>query len=348
MSPLALWCLRLGAPPNPSLLPTAEDPEILSTLTSPASLWSAFPADADAARWLAVAAAADAAATRWLAVAAAAATCSPAAVAAALGCLVPIGLLMQYLTDTRDIYYEQRNKHDAPPNWTNSSEGDETLAFALIGPAMYEHMSVDDCDPHVLSGLSVWRLYHLLGSALADGKLIFMANEFGHPDALDLPRPANHFDMQRAFRRWTLAESPNLKFTQCELFDCCVNHWAALFGWPSASHLYVVTCDEEAQVVVVERGPCLFAFNFHPHASYEGYHVGCMYSEPLRLFLDSDERRFGGFGRLTPRTQHPVSSAKDSRPHSVKIYLPSSTCAVLTMQAESYVEYRNIDRSPKI
>ncbi|KAL8275236.1 hypothetical protein Esti_000820 [Eimeria stiedai] len=268
---------------------------------------------------------------------------------------------------TRDIYYEQRNKHDAPPNWTNSSEGDETLAFALIGPAMYEHMSVEDCDPHVVNGLSVWRLYHLLGSALADGKMNFMANEFAHPDALDLPRPANHFAMQRAFRRWTLAQSPHLKFTQCELFDCCVNHWAALFRWPSASHLYVVTCDEEAQVVVVERGPCLFAFNFHPHASYEGYHVGCMYSEPLRLFFDSDEQRFGGFGRLTPLTQHPVSSPKDSRPHSVKVYLPSSTCAVyvqestlnakqgliaatpvLTMHAEAYVEYRNIDRSPKI
>lgn len=35
---------------------------------------------------------------------------------------------------TREIYYEQRNKHDTPPNWTYSSEGDETLAFALIGP----------------------------------------------------------------------------------------------------------------------------------------------------------------------------------------------------------------------
>ena len=53
-----------------------------------------------------------------------------------------------------------------------------------------------------------------------------------------------------------------------------------------------------------------------------------MYNEPLRLFFDTDEKRFGGFGRLMPRTQHPVTGAKDSRPHSVKIYLPSSTCAV--------------------
>lgn len=35
---------------------------------------------------------------------------------------------------TREIYYEQRNKHDTPPNWSYSSEGDDTLAFALIGP----------------------------------------------------------------------------------------------------------------------------------------------------------------------------------------------------------------------
>ncbi|KAL8433936.1 hypothetical protein Efla_001838 [Eimeria flavescens] len=268
---------------------------------------------------------------------------------------------------TRDIYYEQRNKHDASPSWTYTSEGDETLAFALIGPAMFEHMSVEDSEPHVMSGLALWRLYHLLSSALADGKLNFMANELAYPDALDLPRPANHFRMKFAFRRWSLAESPRLKFTQCELFDCCVNHWASLFGWLSASHLYVVTCDEEAQVVVVERGPCLFAFNFHPHASYEGYHVGCMHSEPLRLFFDSDELRFGGFGRLKPRTQHPVSEGKDSRPHSVRIYLPSSTCAVyvsesvyndkqalvnampvLSMDAEAYVEYRKTDPSPKI
>lgn len=50
-----------------------------------------------------------------------------------------------------------------------------------------------------------------------------------------------------------------------QLFDCCLNHWEGVFGWQSAAHLYVVKCDEEAQVVVLERGQCLFAFNFHPH-----------------------------------------------------------------------------------
>lgn len=98
--------------------------------------------------------------------------------------------------------------------------------------AMYEHMSVEDCDPHVVSGLALWRLYRLLGSGLADGRVNFMANEFAHPDGLDLPRPANHFSMAKAFRRWNLAESPALKFTQCEVrpfslplctFDCFWN-----------------------------------------------------------------------------------------------------------------------------
>lgn len=35
---------------------------------------------------------------------------------------------------TREIYYEQKNKHDVPPDWCRSSEGDETMAFTLIGP----------------------------------------------------------------------------------------------------------------------------------------------------------------------------------------------------------------------
>lgn len=67
--------------------------------------------------------------------------------------------------------------------------------------------------------------------------------------------------------------------------------------------------------------------------SYEGFHVGCMYDEPLRHFLDTDERRFGGFGRLTPNSSHPIFNAKDSRPHSVKVYLPSSTCAVYVRES---------------
>lgn len=63
--------------------------------------------------------------------------------------------------------------------------------------------------------------------------------------------------------------------------------------------------------------------------SYEGYHTGCMYSGPMmRLVFDTDETRFGGFGRLTASSLHPVLAEKDNRPHSVKLYLPSRTGAV--------------------
>lgn len=44
--------------------------------------------------------------------------------------------------NTEAIYYEQLNKHDSP-----DSEGDLggcSLAFRLMGPAMYEHMGVFD------------------------------------------------------------------------------------------------------------------------------------------------------------------------------------------------------------
>lgn len=92
-----------------------------------------------------------------------------------------------------------------------------SCGFRFAMKAMYDHMSVEDHEPRVIQGLAVWRLYKLLLSSLFDGVMNFMGNEFAHPDAVDLPRPSNHFSMARAFRRWNLSDTPALKFTQCEV-----------------------------------------------------------------------------------------------------------------------------------
>ncbi|EPR57846.1 glycosyltransferase [Toxoplasma gondii GT1] len=232
-------------------------------------------------------------------------------------------------TQTAEIYCEQTCRHDLPPNCTNARKGDTTMALALVGPALHAHMAVFDDDPNVANGLALWRTLRLLLFVVADGWLSFMGNEFAHPDEVDLPRPANHFSLAKNFRRWNLADDVHLKFKHCEFFEAFLSHWENVFGSQSARHLFVVTCSEEEQVVVLERGDCLVAINLHPTQSYEGFHTGCMYSGPeMQLLFDTDEERFGGFGRLTARSLHPVLSGKDSRPHSVKLYLPSRTGAV--------------------
>ncbi|PFH31917.1 glycosyltransferase [Besnoitia besnoiti] len=248
---------------------------------------------------------------------------------------------------TADVYSEQLCRHDVPPNCTNARRGDKTMAFALIGPAMHAHMSVFDEDPQVANGLALWRVLRLLLFVVADGWMVFAGNEFAHPDEVDLPRPANHFSMEKNFRRWNLADDTQLKFKHCELFEAFLSHWEIFFGSQSASHLFVVSCSDEDQVVVLERGDCLIAVNLHPTQSYEGFHTGCMYSGPtMRLLFDTDEERFGGFGRLTAKSLHPILQGKDNRPHSVKLYLPSRTAAVYVSEQlfeEKYAQKWNAD-----
>lgn len=50
-------------------------------------------------------------------------------------------------------------------------------------------------------------------------------------------------------------------------------------------------------MIIFERGDLVFAFNFHPCNSYEGYQIGSHCDEPMRCVLDTDEGRFGGHMR---------------------------------------------------
>ena len=50
------------------------------------------------------------------------------------------------------------------------------------------------------------------------------------------------------------------------------------------------------QVIVFERGGCLFCFNFHPSASYTGYKVGVDREGEYRIVLDTDWAELGGHG----------------------------------------------------
>ena len=61
---------------------------------------------------------------------------------------------------------------------------------------------------------------------------------------------------------------------------------------------YVSWKHEDDKVIVFERANCLFAFNFHPTKSFPDYRVGTNLSGSYKIVLDSDEERFGGFGRL--------------------------------------------------
>ena len=62
--------------------------------------------------------------------------------------------------------------------------------------------------------------------------------------------------------------------------------------------------DDQKQVLVVERGPLVFVFNFSPFEGYEGLAVPVPIPGKYRAVLDSDALEFGGKGRIGHGVDH--------------------------------------------
>lgn len=106
---------------------------------------------------------------------------------------------------------------------------------------------------------------------------------------------------------------------------------------------------EDDKIIAFERAGCLFAFNFHPTKSFPDYKVGVEATGTLKIVMNSDESRFGGFNRVDASIPvHVQNDGYCGRRHSVQviildfvycicnkmnaffqIYIPSRTCLCL-------------------
>jgi len=213
--------------------------------------------------------------------------------------------------------------------------GDKTIAFWLMDAEMYTGMSlIQSKEPSLCidRGLAMHKMLRLLVLGLGgEGYLNFMGNEFGHPEWIDFPTPANGWSHDHCRRRWDLADADHLRyqFFQCfdELMQACENR----FKWLSSEHQYVCAKSEGDKVIAFERGELLFIFNLHPTKSFDNYAVGMGFNEPMRTVLDTDEGRFGGHMRCEHGHANAFKPGGGShgRPHSVTMYLPARTAQVL-------------------
>ena len=94
----------------------------------------------------------------------------------------------------------------------------------------------------------------------------------------------------------------------------------------------LVRRDDRAKILIFERDSYLFAFNFHPVASAADY----AFEAPPGVYdavFDSDEPRFGGFGRIAPRqslrTMPWRVSEDEPLREMLRLYLPCRTVQVL-------------------
>ena len=118
-------------------------------------------------------------------------------------------------------------------------------------------------------------------------------------------------------------------------FDRALMQLDEKFLFLASDHQMVTQADEEKKVVVAERGPLIFVFNFHVSKTYDALEIGAGEPGKYRVALDSDGFDFGGEGRVGWDVDHftrpggPKCSIgpypADVRPCALTVLAPSRT-----------------------
>ena len=212
-------------------------------------------------------------------------------------------------------------------------QGDQTIAFRLLGTAMYDSMQTTSQNPTVDRGMALHKMIRLVTASIGgQGYLNFMGNEFGHPEWIDFPREGNNWSYKHARSQWSLAEPDYLRYRYLRNFDramiALARQEAVLDEKPE---LFVQ--DEEKKILIFKRKNCIFALNFNPTASFADYGFAAPAGK-YEAVLNTDENEFDGFSRLKTGEVHfsvPVKSENGNGKyeHSMSLYLPSRTALVL-------------------
>lgn len=214
--------------------------------------------------------------------------------------------------------------------------GDKTIIFRLMDKEMYTGMSVDSKSPVVDRGIALDKMIKLVTlSTAGNGYLNFMGNEFGHPEWIDFPREGNGWSYKYARRQWSLTEPDYLRYKYLQNFDQAMIHLEKKFSFLDESPELLVA-DEIKKVLIFKRKNCIFALNFNPVSSFADYGFSAPRGE-YSVVLDSDEKEYDGFGRISVGERHTAileKSPNGSQKYdcSLYLYLPCRCAIVLERQ----------------
>ena len=210
--------------------------------------------------------------------------------------------------------------------------GGKTFFFQLADAAIYFGMGKDQHGLEVDRAVALHKMARLATCALNGGAYLnFMGNEFGHPEWIDFPRADNGWSYHHARRQWSLRDDPDLRFKALGDFDeamvKAISANRAARGKPAAK----LAANEPDKVLAFARGDLLFAFNFNPTRSFEGYGVIVPPATSWKHLFDTDEERFGGQGRIAPGQVHEpaIVESKGELVQQIQLYLPARTAVVL-------------------
>ncbi|EFN60069.1 hypothetical protein CHLNCDRAFT_33566 [Chlorella variabilis] len=236
--------------------------------------------------------------------------------------------------------------------------GDQTVAFRLMGAEMYTGMSALQEPTEVIQrGMALHKMIRAVTMALGgEGYLNFMGNEFGHPEWLDFPREGNDWSYHYCRRQWTLVDTDHLRFKFLNAWDAACLALDDRHPYISSTWQWATMIDDEKQVIVAERGPLVWVFNFSPHSDYEGLQArrlaGAGAGDPgaaspgkYRVILDSDAWDFGGAGRVGHDVDH-FSAPAGTEEEPDKTYYSRGQFIYVLSPSRTVVAYKKVEEGP--
>lgn len=206
--------------------------------------------------------------------------------------------------------------------------GDKTIMFRLCDAEMYTNMSKRTPSLVIDRGVALHKMIRLLTATLAgEGYLNFMGNEFGHPEWIDFPREGNGWSYHYCRRQWNLVDNDMLRYEELNNFDKAM---VSLIKKKTimAKRAESLWLGQDDKTIIYAKGDYIFIFNFNPAQSFEGYFIPVKKAGEYKVVLSSDEKKYGGFGRIDTEYVYKTKKIEDGR-EGFMCYLPARTAMVL-------------------
>ena len=256
-----------------------------------------------------------------------------------------IKMLKEYRDEDFDVYkvwYELTTRRPGEKNigYAESHDqalvGDKTIMFRLCDAEMYTSMSKFTPSIVIDRGVALHKMIRLITSSLAgEGYLNFMGNEFGHPEWIDFPREGNGWSHHYCRRQWSLADDTNLRYGELLAFDKAMLDLIKneRIAERKAENKWMHDTDK---VIIYAVCDTVFAFNFNPEKSFEGYFIPVNKAGSYKVILSTDAAEFGGMGRVDESMVYKTITLKDTR-RGFYFYLPSRCAVVFKRQRSAQI-----------
>ena len=90
---------------------------------------------------------------------------------------------------------------------------------------------------------------------------------------------------------------------------------------------YSLWTGQQEKTLIYGKGNVVFAFNFHPTQSFDGYFIPVQEEGTYAVILSTDDEQFGGPNRID--TDYRYQTIKINGQTGFKCYLPSRSALVL-------------------